>query len=137
MCVCVCVYICVKKVSLRHTEEKGQSNQGSYKWSFSHLKVAREFLSPYHKLLLVSSHAGASLCILVGSYQQLNQSGDGSVFTQSTVIGRAQRQVTDQTHGGLGGREEGHLRGLWVTDIYINTLSALVFIYIYDGYGQE
>ena len=51
----------------------------------------------HHKLLLCASHAGASLCVLVCSDQQLNQSGDGSLLPQRGVVGRAQRQVTDQT----------------------------------------
>ena len=55
----------------------------------------------YHKLLLVPSHAGASLGVLVGPDQQLDQSGDGALLTQSAVIGRAQGQVSDQTDGRL------------------------------------
>lgn len=51
----------------------------------------------YHKLLLCASHAGASLCVLMCSDQQLNQSGDGSLLSQRSVVCRAQSQVTDQT----------------------------------------
>ncbi len=50
----------------------------------------------HHKLLLRASHAGASLCVLVCSDQQLNQSGDGPLLPQRSVVCRAQSQVTDQ-----------------------------------------
>lgn len=55
----------------------------------------------YHKLLLRASHAGASLCVLVCSDQQLDQSGNGPLLSEGSVVGRAQGQVTDQTHCGL------------------------------------
>lgn len=51
----------------------------------------------HHKLLLRASHAGASLCVLVCSDQQLDQSGDGPLLPQGSVVCRAQSQVTDQT----------------------------------------
>ncbi len=51
----------------------------------------------HHKLLLRAAHAGASLCVLVCSDQQLNQSGDGPLFSQRSVVCRAQSQVTNQT----------------------------------------
>lgn len=44
----------------------------------------------YHKLLLCASHAGASLRVLVGSDQQLDQSGDGALLPQGGVVGGAQ-----------------------------------------------
>lgn len=55
----------------------------------------------HHKLLLCASHAGASLCVLMCSDQQLNQSGDGSLLPQRSMVCRAQSQVTDQTHCSL------------------------------------
>lgn len=55
----------------------------------------------HHKLLLCASHAGASLCVLVCSDQQLNQSWDGSLLPQWSVICRAQSQITDQTNRSL------------------------------------
>lgn len=53
---------------------------------------------PHHKLLLCASHACASLCVLVRSNQQLNQSGDGALLSQRGVVCRTQSQVADQTH---------------------------------------
>lgn len=41
----------------------------------------------YHKLLLGASHGGASLGVLVGSDQQLHQSGDGPLLTQRGMVG--------------------------------------------------
>ena len=58
----------------------------------------------HHKLLLRASHACTSLCVLVGSDQQLDQPGDGPMLPQRSVVGRAQSQVTDQTHCGLRDR---------------------------------
>lgn len=55
----------------------------------------------YHKLLLCASHAGASLCVLMCSDQQLNQSGDGALLPQRGVVCRAESQVTDQTNCSL------------------------------------
>ena len=55
----------------------------------------------YHKLLLVASHAGAPLGVLVSPDKQLDQAGDGSLFPQSTVVGWAKSQVPDQTNCGL------------------------------------
>lgn len=63
----------------------------------SHISVC----APHHKLLLRASHAGASLCVLVCSDQQLDQSGDGPLLSQRSVVCRAQSQVTDQTHCSL------------------------------------
>lgn len=57
----------------------------------------------YHKLLLVASHAGAPLGVLVSPDEQLDQSWDGSLLPQSTVVGWAKSQVTDQTNCGLEG----------------------------------
>lgn len=59
----------------------------------------------HHKLLLRASHAGASLCVLVCSNQQLNQSGDGPLLPQRSVVCRAQSQVTDQTYGSLRNKQ--------------------------------
>lgn len=56
---------------------------------------------PHHKLLLCGSHTGASLCVLVCSDQQLNQSGDGSLFPQGSVVCRAQSQITDEANCSL------------------------------------
>lgn len=55
----------------------------------------------HHKLLLVASHAGAPLGVLVSPDQQLDQAGNGALLTQSTVVGRAEGQVADETDGGL------------------------------------
>lgn len=60
-------------------------------------------VSSHHKLLLCASHAGASLCVLVCSDQQLDQSGDGSLLPQWSVVCGAQSQVTDQTDCSLMG----------------------------------
>lgn len=59
----------------------------------------------HHKLLLVASHAGAPLGVLVSSDKQLDQPGDGALLPQSAVVGRTQSQVADQTNCGLD--EEG------------------------------
>ena len=72
----------------------------------------------HHKLLLVSSHTGASLGVLVGPDQQLDQAGDGPLLTQRAVIGRAQGQVTDQTDGCLEVEEKG--KKIWVDDYNSN-----------------
>lgn len=56
----------------------------------------------HHKLLLCAPHAGASLCVLVCSDQQLDQSGDGALLPQGSVVCGAQGQVPDQTHCSLG-----------------------------------
>lgn len=66
--------------------------------------VRRSCVCSHHKLLLCASHASASLCVLMCSDQQLNQSGDGTLLPQRSVVGRAQSQVTDQTNCSL--REE-------------------------------
>lgn len=58
-------------------------------------------LVTHHKLLLVASHAGAPLGVLVSPDQQLHQSGDGSLLPQSAMIGWAKSQVADQTNCGL------------------------------------
>lgn len=55
----------------------------------------------HHKLLLCASHACASLCVLVCSDEQLNQSGDGSLLPQWSMVCRAQSQVTDQANCSL------------------------------------
>lgn len=55
----------------------------------------------HHKLLLVASHAGAPLGVLVSPDQQLDQAGNGALLTQSTVVGRAEGQIADETDGGL------------------------------------
>lgn len=55
----------------------------------------------HHKLLLVASHAGAPLGILVSSDKQLDQPGDGALLPQSAVIGWTKSQVADKTHRGL------------------------------------
>lgn len=55
----------------------------------------------YHKLLLCAPHAGTSLCVLVCSDEELNQSGDGPLFPQRGVVCRAQSQVADQTNCSL------------------------------------
>lgn len=52
----------------------------------------------HHKLLLRAPHAGASLCVLVCSDQQLNQSGNGPLLSQRGVVCGAESQVTDQTN---------------------------------------
>lgn len=54
-------------------------------------------MTTHHKLLLRASHAGAPLCVLVCSDQQLDQSGDGALLPQRSVVRRAESQVTDQT----------------------------------------
>lgn len=46
-------------------------------------------LVTHHKLLLVASHAGAPLGVLVGPDEQLDQTGNGSLLPQSTVVGWA------------------------------------------------
>lgn len=51
----------------------------------------------HHELLLCATHAGASLCVLMCSDQQLNQSGNSPLFSQGSMVCRAQSQVTDQT----------------------------------------
>lgn len=58
-------------------------------------------LVTHHKLLLVASHAGAPLGVLVSPDEQLDQSGDGSLLPQSTVVGWTKSQVADQTNRGL------------------------------------
>ena len=94
----------------------------------------------HHKLLLVSSHAGASLGVLVGPDQQLDQAGDGPLLAQSAVIGRAQGQVTDQTDGRLEVEEKGTFfwsmmirisdRPIyWPTDICVYRFVSICFIY--------
>lgn len=55
----------------------------------------------YHKLLLVASHAGAPLGILVSSDEQLDQPGDGALLPQSAVVGWTESQVADKTNCGL------------------------------------
>lgn len=55
----------------------------------------------HHKLLLVASHAGAPLGILVSSDEQLDQPGDSALLPQSTVVGWTKSQVADKTHRGL------------------------------------
>lgn len=55
----------------------------------------------HHKLLLVASHAGAPLGILVSSDEQLDQPGDGALLPQSAVVGWTKSQVADETHRGL------------------------------------
>lgn len=65
------------------------------------LLVSVQCAATYHKLLLRSSHAGASLCVLVRSDQQLDQSGDGALLPQGSVVCGAQGQVADQTHCSL------------------------------------
>lgn len=55
----------------------------------------------HHKLLLVSSHTGAPLGVLVSPDKQLNQSRDRSLLPQSAVIGWAKSQVANQTNCGL------------------------------------
>lgn len=52
-------------------------------------------LVTHHKLLLIASHAGAPLGVLVSPDKQLHQSGDGSLFPQSTVVGWTKSQVAD------------------------------------------
>lgn len=58
-------------------------------------------LVSHHKLLLVASHAGAPLGVLVSPDKQLDQARDGSLLPQSTVVGWAKSQVPDQAHRGL------------------------------------
>lgn len=59
----------------------------------------------HHKLLLVASHAGAPLGILVSPDEQLDQPGDGALLPQSAVVGWTESQVADKTNCGLD--EEG------------------------------
>lgn len=49
----------------------------------------------HHKLLLCSTHGGASLSVLMGPDQKLHQAGNGTLLSERGVVGRAQRQVTD------------------------------------------
>jgi len=58
-------------------------------------------LITHHKLLLVASHTGAPLGVLVSPDEQLDQAGNGSLLPQSTVVGWAKRQVADQTNCSL------------------------------------
>lgn len=55
----------------------------------------------HHKLLLIASHTGAPLGVLVSPDEQLDQSGDGALLTQSTVVGWTKSQVADETDCGL------------------------------------
>lgn len=61
----------------------------------------------HHKLLLVASHAGAPLGVLVSSDEQLHQPGDGALLPQGAVVGWTKSQVADETDGGLEGGGEG------------------------------
>lgn len=56
----------------------------------------------HHKLLLCSTHGGASLSVLMGPDQKLHQAGNGTLFSERGVVGGAQCQVTDQPDCGLG-----------------------------------
>lgn len=55
----------------------------------------------HHKLLLCTPHGSSSLSILVGSDEQLDQSRDGTLFSERCMVGRAQSQITDQTNCSL------------------------------------
>lgn len=77
---------------------------GRFRYTQKHLNVT--FLTlvavvTHHKLLLVASHAGTPLGVLVGPDEQLDQTGDGPLFPQSAVIGWTQSQVADEAHCGL------------------------------------
>lgn len=65
-------------------------------------KTADHVTMTYHKLLLCSTHGGASLSVLMGPDQKLHQAGNGTLLSERGVVGRAQCQVTDQPDGGLG-----------------------------------
>lgn len=56
----------------------------------------------HHKLLLCSTHGGASLSVLMGPDQKLHQAGNGTLLSERGVVGGAQCQVTDKPNCGLG-----------------------------------
>lgn len=58
-------------------------------------KTADHVTMTHHKLLLCSTHGGASLSVLMGPDQKLHQAGNGTLLSERGVVGRAQRQVTD------------------------------------------
>lgn len=96
-CSCAALYNLLHADALLKT---GSTATISARRRYHDLKVALA-LYTHHKLLLRAAHAGASLCVLVRSDQQLDKSGDGALLPQRGVVRGAQGQVSDQTHCGL------------------------------------
>lgn len=65
-----------------------------------------------HCVGLLCASCCMPLGILVSLDQQLDQAGDDSSLLERGMVGRAQRQVADQTYGSLGERRRGGRRDL-------------------------